>query len=117
DRYGDSELVTFPSGLGSDGEWCHDQNVSVRVPCDVLRPRELHRCLAEAAVREDRGPSTLERPFGERGLEVVEEVGYRDGGEAVAVGVLGFPGEDLCVLASHPLGQTMFACGSSSCSW
>src|SRR5690606_24994987 len=70
----DTELLRLPDGLSRYRERRQDQDRAVRLSDDVLRPDELHRRLAECAVREQGRASLSECPFPERALEVEQEV-------------------------------------------
>lgn len=69
------ELFALPDRLMADSERGDDQNPSVGMPDNILSPYQLHRCFPEAAVGEDRRPSSSERPFHEVALELEEEIG------------------------------------------
>ncbi len=83
-RAAHAELLPLPHGLRPHRERREDQDAPVGAPHDVLRPHELHRRLAEAAVGEERRAPLLDRPLHEALLEVEQEVGQVGRAEPVA---------------------------------
>jgi hypothetical protein len=94
------------ASLVSDRQRRGDEDRLPGAPRDLLGPDELHRRLAEPAVREDRIPPLPQRPRDEFTLEVVEEVGQRLGIEPREPAGLRLPTEERFVPCLHHASRT-----------
>src|SRR5438876_5779672 len=72
-RYADAELLSLTQNLKGNGERCEHQNPAGMTE-HVLSPHKLHRRFAEPAIPEDRRTTAADRPLGQRGLEIKQEV-------------------------------------------